>query len=123
MSRETNPAVSVGALPRWFPLVCFALIILLIHNPYLTGPSGVDGLNVSHRPSYRATIAASELQHFSAPGNPNAFTALAARVSKDFEPLQADARQPLVYVSQVASPPQQFWRAGLWFRPPPVSSL
>ena len=123
MSQETNPAVRLGALPRWFPLVCFALIILLIHNPYLIAPGMAGGLSLCHPPSYRATIAASELQHFTPPAGQNAFTPPATLVWKDFEPLQADGHHPLIYVSQVASPPQQFWRAGLWFRPPPVSSL
>jgi hypothetical protein len=121
MSRETNLAGGAGALPNWFRCVCFALIVLLIHNPYLSAPGKAGGLNVCHPPSYRATIAASELQHFTPPASQNAFTPPATFGWKVLEPLQADGRHSLVYVSQVASPPQQFWRAGLWFRPPPSS--
>ena len=122
MSRETNPASGGAALPNWFRAVCFVLIVLLAHNPYLMAPLKAGGLNVSHRPSYRATIAASELQHFTPPENQSVLTALAVVISADLAPLQQDERQAVVYCSQVLSPPQQFWCASLWFRPPPASS-
>jgi hypothetical protein len=97
-----------------------ALIVLLFHNPYLIAPARAGGLNVSHLPSYRATIAASELQHFSPAGAQNDFTAQAAPSWNDLGPLQADWRQPRITPSQVASSPKQFWFASLWFRPPPL---
>jgi hypothetical protein len=120
MSRETNPASVAGILPVWFRGACFALIVLLLHNPYLIAPAKAGGINVSHLPSYRATIAASELQHFTPTNVQYAFTAQAGPAWRDLLPLQADWRQPRITASQVVSPPQQFWCAGLWFRPPPA---
>jgi hypothetical protein len=121
MSRQTIPASKAGALPTWFRAVCLALIILLAHNPYLLAAATAGGLTFAHPPSYRATLAASELQHFSPPGNETALHAVPVRISLGLDPLQADERQPSIYTSQVLSPQPQFWSAGLWFRPPPVS--
>ena len=123
MNFETNPPVGAGSVPNWFRAVCFALIVLLVHNPYLIAAAKAGGLNVSHHPSYRATVAASELQHFSPPNDRISFAVEVAGVFQDFAPLRIDARHPLVYAPQVLSPPPQFWSAGLWFRPPPASSL
>jgi hypothetical protein len=95
------------------------LIVLLLHNPYLIAPANAGGLNVSHLPSYRATIAASELQHFTPPSAQSDFAAQAAPSWNDLAPLQADWRQTRITPSQVASNPKQFWCASLWFRPPP----
>ena len=119
MSRKTNPAIGAGTLPGWFRGACFALIVLLLHNPFLIAPARADGLNVSHLPSYRATIAASELQHFTPASAQYDFTAQAAQSWNDLAPLQADWRQPRITPSQVVSNPQQFWCPSLWFRPPP----
>lgn len=119
MRRETNPSVGAGTLPSWFRALCFLLMVLLIHNPYLIAPLNADGLNVSHRPSYRATVGTSELQHFSPPDNQSALTALAVRRSNDPVPVLQDDRYPFASSAEVLSPPQQFWFSGLWFRPPP----
>ncbi|HEY2547269.1 MAG TPA: hypothetical protein VGI46_14470 [Candidatus Acidoferrum sp.] len=121
MSRQTIPASKACALPGWFRVVCLALIILLAHNPYLIAATTAGGLTIAHPPSYRATVAASELQHFSPPGNETALHAVPVRISVGLGLLQADERQPRIYSSQVLSPQPQYWSAGLWFRPPPVS--
>jgi hypothetical protein len=119
MSQRTNPASGAGPLPGWFRYACFALIVLLLHNPFLIAPARADGLNVSHLPSYRATIAASELQHFTPASAQNDFTAKAALSWNNLGLLQADWRHPRITFSQVVSHSQQFWCASLWFRPPP----
>ena len=74
---------------------------------------------MSHLPSYRATIASSELQHFTPVSAQNDFTAQAAPPSNDLGPFEANWRQPRMVSSKVVSNPQQFWCASLWFRPPP----
>jgi hypothetical protein len=121
MSRQTIRAPKAGALPSWFRAVCVALIVLLAHNPYLIAPAISGGLNFSHHPSYRATVAASELQHFTPQDDQNSIDAILVRPLNVLDPLQTDGRQPRIYTSQVLSPQLQFWFAGLWFRPPPVS--
>src|SRR5580658_5140423 len=109
MSRETNPCAGAATLPSWFRAVCLSLIVLLVHNPYLIAPAKAGGLNVSHLPSYRATLAASELQHFSPVSAKRHFTAQAFPPWNGFGPLQPDSWQPVIAHSQVVSPPQQFW--------------
>jgi hypothetical protein len=121
MSRQAIPNAKSGTLPNWFRAVCLALVILLAHNPYLTVPATASGVNVSHHPSYRATVAASELQHFSPQDKQSSVDVVSVPTPNVLDPLKADERQPRVYSSQVLSPQPQFWSAGLWFRPPPVS--
>ena len=120
MSRETKRFAGAAALPGWFRAVCLALIVLLIHNPYLIAPAKAGGLNISHRPSYRATVAASELQHFTPASAKSLFTVQAALLWNGFGLSQPDGGQPRIVSPQVASPPQQFWCSSLRFRPPPL---
>src|SRR5580700_509309 len=119
MSQRTNPASGAGPLPGWFRYACFALIVLLLHNPFLIAPARAGGLNVSHLPSYRATIAASELQHFTPASARNDFTAQAAPSWNDLAAVEADWRQPRITPSEGVRNSPQFWCASLWFRPPP----
>jgi hypothetical protein len=121
MNIKTHSQRMGSALPHWCRGICFALIILLIHNPYLVAPAMAGGLHVSHLPSYRATIAASELQHFTPSPAQHAVIVQAGPRSSDLDPLQPDGRQPRFTSSQVVSRPQRFLSADLWFRPPPVS--
>jgi hypothetical protein len=120
MSQATNPSAGAEALPNWFRAVCFLLVILLVYNPYLIAPLNADGLNVSHRPSYRATLASSELQHFTPAGTQDAFPVQAGPPWNDLWPAQPTARLTRVRPSQVVYLPQEFWSASLWFRPPPA---
>ncbi len=46
-------------------LVCLTLAILFLYNPFLGMASPGNGLNIRHTDSHRATVGASELQHFS----------------------------------------------------------
>src|SRR5215831_6006488 len=47
---------------RW---VCLILAILLLYNPFFAVPHSGSSLEIGHRASHRATVGASELQHFS----------------------------------------------------------
>src|SRR5579863_3967868 len=120
MSLETNASAGAGTLPNWFAAVCLALIVLLIHNPYILAPAKAAGLNVSHLPSYRATVAASELQHFTPASAKSLFTVRAGLLWNGFGPSEPGGAQPHIVGPQVASPPQQFWCPSLRFRPPPL---
>jgi hypothetical protein len=107
MGRKTTPASRARTLPGWFRGACFALIVLLLHNPYLTAPARAGGVNVSHLPSYRATIASSELQHFTpVSAAQNDFTAEASPSWTDLGPFEANWRQPRITCSKVVLNPQ-----------------
>jgi hypothetical protein len=101
-------------------VVCLFLAFFLLYNPFLTAPRTAGGLEVCHPVSHRATVGASELQHFvSAAGQDfSGFTNLApAEVSV---PLPALPGPISLTVSHGLYPPQQLLCASLWFRPPPA---
>jgi hypothetical protein len=58
------------SVPTWHGCLCILLIGLMLYNPFagLWGP--VDRLSYDKLASNRATIGASELQHFSPVSNP-----------------------------------------------------
>jgi len=107
---------STASRKTWF---CVLLGLLLLNNPFLTITTSSHGLSIQHPPSFRATVAASELQHFS-PVDGQAF---AAPELGTFSPLllQPDrevysAVSPTVALPRVISD----FSASLWFRPPPI---
>lgn len=102
---------------RWVGLV---LAILLLYNPFFALPHSGNTLEIGHRASNRATVAASELQHFSPIdgwGAQLAIDAGAAVVVLRLTELSAQFFLPLLPPPHL---PQQFFGPGLWFRPPPV---
>jgi hypothetical protein len=109
-----------SAVPRWHAWVCFCLALFLLYNPYMAAPSATRGLNVRHPASNRATVGASELQHFS-PAEGRA--KLSTHVTPAVEPLASFpdvSAQAFELFPQIVSPVQQFFGSSLWFRPPPA---
>jgi len=106
-----------SAVPRWYRWLCVGLALFLLYNPYVAAPSSTNGLNVRHSASNRATVGASELQHFS-PEKHSAPATLVVEPLRAFLELSSDAGD---VAPQVVSPPQQFFGSSLWFRPPPAS--
>jgi hypothetical protein len=109
----------IAALKRhqW---VCLFLVFSLLYNPFLTAPRTASGLEVCHPASHRATVGASELQHFvSAAGQDfPGFTDLAPTEVPVLLP--APPGSISFPVSHGLYPPQQLLCASLWFRPPPA---
>ncbi len=107
---------------RWRPKawLCFLLALLFLYNPYLVATPSSASLNVRHTASYRATVASSELQHFSPTDGRKTFTTQIAILFDWFEsPLNSSAEQrieantPDSYACKILC-------ADLWFKPPPV---
>jgi hypothetical protein len=87
----------------WRGWVCLFLALLMLYNPFAASLSSDGALNICHRASNRATVGASELQHFSfANGRDPRLT------------------QSLPDLPRETSLPQQIFGASLWFRPPPA---
>jgi hypothetical protein len=109
-----------SAVPRWRACICFSLVFFLLYNPYIVAPNSTDGLSVRHPASNRATVGASELQHFSpADGRDK----LSIHVTAVVEPLASFPEVSLEAFRlhlQVISPTPQFFASNLWFRPPPA---
>jgi hypothetical protein len=92
----------------------------MLYNPFAASMSSDDGLNVRHAASNRATVGASELQHFSFanardPLSTHDNALVIATVSSS--ELSTDSFKDL---PQETSLPQQIFGASLWFRPPPA---
>ena len=109
-----------SAVPRWHLGVSFFLALFLLYNPYMAAPNWAGGLNVRHPASNRGTVGASELQHFSPAGGRDQLSTHATPTVEPLASLPAVSSQPFELVSQVVSPPQQFFGSSLWFRPPPA---
>jgi hypothetical protein len=111
-----------GLKRRLTVVVCVALAILFLYNPYATLASSPSGqLNVQHSLSYRATVGSSELQHFSPPDARKIF-ALPMAVAATW------LASPINFLGGQAAEVStqhlcafQLVCADLWFRPPPAN--
>ncbi len=109
-----------STVPQWHAWVCLCLALFLFYNPYLVAPSSAGGLNIRHPASHRATVGASELQSFSpADGRDELSTHAVSAVLPLALSIEVSS-QVFKLLTQVVSPPQQFFGSSLWFRPPPA---
>jgi hypothetical protein len=103
----------------WQLFVCLLLTALVVYNPYLAGAESGPGLCLRHSASNRATVGASELQHF-------------APAQKSASLLPGDALLLFALLTPTLHPSGQRTTTGsvrpaavqhlapsLWFRPPP----
>jgi hypothetical protein len=110
-----------SAVPLWRALVCSCLALLLLYNPYLNAESSARGLNVRHSASNRATVGASELQHFSPADGQEKHSAPATSVVEPFAAPLEISSDACDVSPHLVSHSQQFFGSSLWFRPPPAS--
>ncbi len=100
--------------------MCLLLAVLVVYNPYMSGADSGAGLCLRHSASNRATVGASELEHFT-PGDSRTVALITA-----LAPLGILALPPAMPVPQRPRPAQkvrasvQRLTASLWFRPPPA---
>jgi len=101
--------------------VCVFLVFSLIYNPFVSAPRRTRGLEVGHPMSHRATVGASELQHFTTVTSQEltGFADLALAETSLVLPTLSEVNT--LPVSRAPHSPQQFLCASLWFRPPPAS--
>jgi len=102
---------------RW---VCLLLATLLLYNPFIAGPRSGHSLEVCHPASHRATVGASEMQHFSPADGWGYLAALDVTETGVALPLLDLAAQSFLVSSSFPLFTQQFFGPGLWFRPPPA---
>jgi len=121
MMKTMRPGVSLRPicwLPHWQVCLCLLLIVLVVYNPFaaLNGSSG--SLSYDKLARNRASIGASELQHFSPVTNPRVQSdsevdSRGAELSRCVQEDQPGRDQREMIPSQPAM------LAGVWFRPPP----
>ena len=108
--------------------MCLLLPIFLLQNPFLALPGSSGGLTLQHSPSFRATVASSELLKFK---NEDELECIVfalicnALLDKDFsivallgQPQRSLGRQS---EDEALPPTEQVLSSSLWFRPPPAA--
>jgi len=100
---------------------CFLLALLSLYNPFLTVSDACNVLHVHHPPSFRATVASSELGRCTVDDR-KLFAAPDALEMTDPTPVETPPAVPARQERQeqdVVASTQQVILGGLWFRPPP----
>jgi len=105
---------------RQYGWVCLLLATLLLYNPFFAVPHSGNGLDIGHRASHRATVGASELQHFSPIDGWGALPAIDTGTAAVVLPQPELAAQFFFPLLPTPKFSQRFFGPGLWFRPPPV---
>jgi hypothetical protein len=105
---------------RRYNWVCLVLATLLLYNPFFAAPRSGNSLDLCHPASHRATVASSELQHFSPTDGWGTLPAMDATEAGVALPLPVLSAHFLFVSPPALLPPQQFFGPGLWFRPPPA---
>jgi hypothetical protein len=120
MAKFTFPRKS-RSVARWQLFVCLLLATLVVYNPYLSGAEAGTGLCLRHSASNRATVGASELQHFTPIDGRSVVASDGFALLRLFEGLVVPAASEphkrssvKVFVASLSLP------ASLWFRPPPA---
>src|SRR5271163_3675702 len=99
--RDSRRFAKWRVAPKWQIGICLLLVALIIYNPYLAGAESGAGLCVRHSASNRATVGASELQHFS-PIDGRSILAATAVTFRQFDGVPSIASEPReVAVEQV----------------------
>lgn len=105
---------------RGYNWVCPVLAILLIYNPFFAAPRSGHSLDLCHPVSHRATVGASELQHFSPTDGWGSLPAMDTTDREVALPLPALSDHFFFVFPPRLLHRQQLFGPGLWFRPPPV---
>jgi hypothetical protein len=114
-----NVSIRREFLPHWQALLCLVLIGLMLYNPFVGLWGSNDGLCYDHLARNRATVGASELQHFSPVTNStNSQTELDIDVPA-IGLLQIVTEEVSREDLQEVILPQIEFCTSLWNRPPP----
>lgn len=113
--RVGQPAVISG----WQSLVCLLLIALLLYNPFVALIHSHAGLTVHHPPRNRATVGASELQHYTPVGKNLSVVATREPCAIELFVQVTQEKAPLATEVSPFQPIRSDFSSNLWFRPPP----
>jgi hypothetical protein len=120
MLKSVQFAVLRGGAKRhvW---VCLLLPVLLLCNPFLAISDSSGTLAIHHPPSYRATVASSELLKFKNPESHEAIVIADHVVLEPFSLVPPQLHSSAEYLdTESLFLPDQFLSGNLWFRPPPA---
>jgi len=94
--------------------------MFMLYNPFAASLNSAGALNVRHPASNRATVGASELQHFCFASGRDSFSAHDSVIVQAFVSSSELPPQSFKDIPQVTSLPLQILGSSLWFRPPPA---
>jgi len=118
-TRSLHTLAKWRVAPKWQTAVCLLLAALVVYNPYLAGAESGAGLCVRHSASNRATVGASELQHFSPINGRSVLASAPVTLFRNFDGIPSIASESHKAVVEAFLPAAQSLPASLWFRPPP----
>jgi hypothetical protein len=103
-------------------LLCLLLALTFLYNPFLGATPSAKYPSVSHPPSFRATVASSELLKF----KPKEQGEIQVVQHQDFAlpavAVASDSNNPVRFaIAGAPSLVQHLPSGNLWFRPPPVA--
>jgi hypothetical protein len=103
----------------WQLLVCLLLSLLFLYNPFFCTTNFAASVLVSHLPSYRATVASSELLTADKSEDSDFAPAVIATLPQALFQLKPPAApsEPFTVSEQLL--PAQVFFTSFWFRPPP----
>jgi hypothetical protein len=116
MSTFTSP-VGGKRRQRWPARVCVLLIGLLLYNPFAALTTASDGLSYQALARHRASVGASEMQHFAPVKAKSAHVDVSVRTPTG--ELPAPREEARLDGGRVHLPLLLEGMASLWFRPPP----
>ena len=116
MSTLTSP-VGGKRRTRWPARVCVLLIGLLLYNPFAALTTASDGLSYQALARHRASVGASEMQHFAPVKAESAHVDVSVRTPTG--ELPAPREEARLDRGRVHLPLLLEGMASLWFRPPP----
>lgn len=104
----------------WQLCVPVLLIGLLLYNPFLALVHHSDGLAYQALARHRATVGASEMQHYSPVQGENAQAEVIVEQLFTLPVVENDESPSHIYQDE-ALPQQDEATCNIWFRPPPVA--
>lgn len=101
--------------------LCLLLAVTFLFNPFLAASTSTFGTIVNHLPSFRATVASSELLKFAPQQKIGQLTSTECELPNWFSlsPLTLD-RLALLIETKVPAATRYASSGNTWFRPPPV---
>ena len=107
-----------GGSPNWQRGLCIALVAFMLYNPFAGLWSADDGLSYERLARNRATVGASELQHFSPVTNATLHTEADVNLPSCDLLQVVRQKRPNSDLEAVFTPIDEFFTQ-LWNRPPP----
>ena len=102
--------------------LCLLLALLFLYNPFLVAGKSTCELSVAHPPSYRATVASSELLKFENPGSRQVIAIADVELFEALSLFQPQLRSSAGRCdTEDLTPVDQSFSSNLWFRPPPAA--